>query len=265
MGKQRQKSGFTLAEAKVSHRGSGRFQEAFTLIELLVVIAIIAVLMGILMPVLGKVRKQAWGVTCQSNLRQMGMAAVLFAQDNDGLIPRGGGEANYDPVSHPNGQTVRWFLGFMKYLAHKPINNDYRNVKIYHCAAYPDKNQSMGYVVDCFGWEKDPQVDVMWMSSYNAVRNKTAKVYLGDNESGPWRMIITKENDPGFGNLDVFNENQLADGPDGSRRVAQKRHRQGYNSLFLDWHVEYVEIDNQGARTFDKSELRRWKWFYEGK
>jgi len=237
----------------------------FTLIELLVVIAIIAVLMGILMPVLGKVRKQAWGATCQSNLRQMGMAAVLFIQDNDGLIPRGGGAACYDPVSHPNGQTVRWFLGFMKYLSQKPIGNDYRNVKIYKCAAYPDKNQSMGYVVSCFGWEKDPNVDVMWMSNYNVVRNKAAKVYLGDNENGPWRMIITKEKDPGFPNLDVFNESQLADGPDGSRRVAQKRHRQGYNSLFLDWHVEYVGIDNQDAQETHRVELRRWKWFYEGK
>jgi len=60
----------------------------FTLIELLVVIAIIALLMGILMPALSRARKQAWGVSCGSNLRQVGVAANLFAQDHEGKIPR---------------------------------------------------------------------------------------------------------------------------------------------------------------------------------
>ena len=60
-----------------------RERNGFTLIELLVVIVIIAVLMAILMPVLGKARKQAWAATCQSNLRQIGLAGELFAQDND--------------------------------------------------------------------------------------------------------------------------------------------------------------------------------------
>jgi prepilin-type processing-associated H-X9-DG protein len=119
----------------------------------------------------------------------------------------------------------------------------------------------MGYVINCFGWEKDPQADVMWMTSLLAIRSKSDKVYLADNEDGPWRMIITRENDPGFPNLDVVNENHLADGPDGSRRVAQMRHRKGYNGLFLDWHVEYVKVDKQDAREVRRLELRRWKWF----
>jgi len=107
-------------------------------------------------------------------------------------------------------------------------------------------------------------VILMWMSNNNIVRNKAAKVYLGDNKKDPWRMIITKENDPRFGDLDVFSESQLADGPDGSRRVAQKRHRQGCSSLFLDWHVEYIKIDKQDEQETHKAELRG-KWFYEGK
>ncbi len=47
--------------------------------------------------------------------------------------------------------------------------------------------------------------------------------------------------------------------------MAQKRHRQGYNSLFLDWHVEYRKIDKQDEQATHKTELRRWKWFYESK
>jgi prepilin-type N-terminal cleavage/methylation domain-containing protein len=59
----------------------------FTLIELLVVIAIIAVLMGILMPALSRVRTQARGVVCQSNLKQWGTIWAMYTDSNNGLFP----------------------------------------------------------------------------------------------------------------------------------------------------------------------------------
>jgi prepilin-type N-terminal cleavage/methylation domain-containing protein/prepilin-type processing-associated H-X9-DG protein len=60
---------------------------AFTLIELLVVIAIIALLMAILLPVLQKAREQARVIVCRSNLRQYGMAARMYLDDNEGRFP----------------------------------------------------------------------------------------------------------------------------------------------------------------------------------
>ncbi|MBM4025420.1 MAG: prepilin-type N-terminal cleavage/methylation domain-containing protein [Planctomycetes bacterium] len=68
-------------------RCPGRHGRAFTLIELLVVIAIMALLMGILLPVLGRVRKQAQKVACLSNLRQMGVALQAYLPDAEYRLP----------------------------------------------------------------------------------------------------------------------------------------------------------------------------------
>jgi prepilin-type N-terminal cleavage/methylation domain-containing protein len=59
----------------------------FTLVELLVVIAIIAVLAAILFPVLAQTRESARRTTCQSNLRQIGMASALYRDDYEHYVP----------------------------------------------------------------------------------------------------------------------------------------------------------------------------------
>ncbi|MDD3926051.1 MAG: prepilin-type N-terminal cleavage/methylation domain-containing protein [bacterium] len=62
-------------------------ENGFTLMELLVVIAVIAILASILFPVFNKVREKGRQVTCQSNLRQIGMAMLMYAQDYDSCLP----------------------------------------------------------------------------------------------------------------------------------------------------------------------------------
>ena len=62
-------------------------RRAFTLIELMVVIAMAAVLMALLMPAIGLVKKQAQDAGCRSNLRQLGVAALAYAGDWRGQLP----------------------------------------------------------------------------------------------------------------------------------------------------------------------------------
>ena len=67
-------------------------KNGFTLIELLVVIAIIALLLSVIVPALGLVKKKAQALVCKSNLSQWGLCAALYVQDNDGsfMDPAGG-------------------------------------------------------------------------------------------------------------------------------------------------------------------------------
>lgn len=76
-------------------------KKAFTLIELLVVISIIALLMGILMPVLSKVREQAKKLSCQSNVRQLTLAFDMYRAEhnNKGVVSPGGGEFWFHQLS----------------------------------------------------------------------------------------------------------------------------------------------------------------------
>jgi prepilin-type N-terminal cleavage/methylation domain-containing protein len=65
----------------------GRLGHAFTLIELLVVIAIISVLASLLLPALARTKDQGRNTVCVSQLRQLGIATRLYAEDNNNLLP----------------------------------------------------------------------------------------------------------------------------------------------------------------------------------
>jgi len=216
-----------------------KHNSAFTLIELLVVIAIIALLMAILVPVLHKAREQGKDVICRSNLRQIGIGASLYADDWDLYIPRG------------SAGNIAWYMLFMSFLAQKPIGNDYRTVEIYRCPSYPDKAQTVCYVVN--GWDFKDRADrtgreITTSSRLTACTRRAETLYLVDNENGPWRAIIRTATDPDVYRLDVWNPGHMpmSDSQDitSGRRIARARHKKGCNTLYLDWHVEWMAAED---------------------
>jgi prepilin-type N-terminal cleavage/methylation domain-containing protein len=85
-----------------------RRTRGFTLIELLVVIAIIAILAAILFPVFARVREQARKATCQSNMKQIATATLLYLQDYDELYPGASTDARFTQKTGPNKIVVNW-------------------------------------------------------------------------------------------------------------------------------------------------------------
>lgn len=96
---------------ELQRNGSG--SAAFTLIELLVVIAIIAILAGLLLPVLARAKQKAQGIGCMNNTRQLMLGWRLYADENDDLLPPN--DYPYTTPFNPNANPPmrNWVVGTM--------------------------------------------------------------------------------------------------------------------------------------------------------
>jgi prepilin-type N-terminal cleavage/methylation domain-containing protein/prepilin-type processing-associated H-X9-DG protein len=216
----------------------------FTLIELLVVIAIIAILAAMLLPALAKAKDTAKKAACLNNLHQAGLSLIMYADDNNGNIPRA--------------DTPYWYQILSTSLGANAITN-FDQAKVLICPAYPRQDprwpsqpQLVCYVVN--GWTFSSATDttgsqLSGLSKINIIQRPVDTIYLADCESGTDAAPISSINQPGVEN-DIWNINQLpylANGTPNSiigsdhttlRRVALSRHGKSASLLFFDGHVE---------------------------
>ncbi len=190
----------------------------FTLVELLVVIGIIAVLIAILLPALSKARSSAKQVACASNLRQIGMAAHMYANENHGWLPY----ASYT-------SSIKWTTMLEPYLKNKVGVTG----GVWTCPATRD-NFWLGY-----GW------------NYQGIGNAPTDPRLGPTRTSGKNRFGT----PVY-LLVLVADSTYADSPgtfvgsaDGHFMIYPKTagmgvsqaHSQGLNTLFIGGHVEYFK------------------------
>lgn len=133
-----------------AHKSRSCVSRAFTLVELLVVIGIIALLISILLPALNKAREQAKEVQCLSNLRQIGAAALMFANEHRQHVPLGGVQFGNNVDGSPQGFQDPHELDYSYY-----IDNGSKRIMPMNAALVPYLGQTQFRVDTAADLEQD--------------------------------------------------------------------------------------------------------------
>ena len=250
--------------------------KAFTLIELLVVIAVIGLLAALLLPALNQAKERGKRTVCQNNLRQLGMALTLYADEHNQYptcfrrIPAGRGAAN------PKGSEVSlWNALILPYLGN--------NSDVFNCPSFPpffrwttdpstlgymyptniEGNRPFCYAINAngvavvnWGLVKTTPLDADTVSRKpNEIRNPADMIAVGDDTIGTTNSAShswVKLN--GWG---VFTPGIFSGGFPSRAGAIGTVHNQGGNMVFLDGHVEWnrwwqwIEFSDAAARRWN--------------
>jgi prepilin-type N-terminal cleavage/methylation domain-containing protein/prepilin-type processing-associated H-X9-DG protein len=202
-------------------------RRGFTLIELLVVIAIIAILAAILFPVFAQAREKAKQTSCLSNVKQIMLGVLMYAQDYDDVLPYA--SAWGTPVQS-------WHVHLQPYL---------KNTQILDCPSVPNFNQGYGWNYQNFGYYSSGSGTYYSSpgTALSQVEQPAETILIGDNpDSGSH----------GAGGIFIYGPTQYDPSNtatnDPSLANVAHRHNEGGNYGFLDGHGKWLSRSDATAQ-----------------